>query len=249
MVAASVLLAALFAQNVSVPHIFLIVAALNAAVALYIYSLLPEFLLRFVAFILARLMYRVELRGHDNVPNTGGVVLVCNHVSFVDFLIIAGMIRRPTRFVMDYRIAATPGVSLLFRHAKTIPIAPEREDKALMERAFARIAEELRAGEVVCIFPEGKLTRDGSLERFRAGIERILRESPVPVVPMALEGLWGSMFSRMPSAQKKQQKRGLRYRLRLTIGEPMPPEALTAGALEERVRTLMSARAAVARAG
>lgn len=238
MVAASILLAVLFGQNASVPHIFLIVAGLNAAVAIYIYSLMPEFLLRFIAFVLARLMYRVELRGHDNVPETGGVVLVCNHVSFVDFMIVAGMIRRPTRFVMDYRIAATPGVSLVFKHAKTIPIAPEREDKALMERAFTRIAEELRAGEVVCIFPEGKLTRDGAMERFRSGIERIIKESPVPVVPMALEGLWGSMFSRMPAPEKKQQKRGLRYPLKLTIGTAIPPEAVTAAALEERVRML-----------
>jgi 1-acyl-sn-glycerol-3-phosphate acyltransferase len=174
------------------------------------------------------------------VPETGGVVVVCNHVSFVDFMIIAGMIRRPTRFVMDHRIAATPGVSLLFRQAKTIPIAPEREDKALMERAFERIAEELRAGELVCIFPEGKLTKDGSMERFRGGIERIIRQTPVPVVPMALEGLWGSMFSRMPAAQKKEQKRGLRFPLKLTIGEPIPPEEVSAASLEERVRALLS---------
>jgi 1-acyl-sn-glycerol-3-phosphate acyltransferase len=241
MVAASVLLAVLFGRSVSVPHIFLVVAVLNAAVAIYIYSLMPEFLLRFIAFLLARLMYRVELRGHDNVPESGGVVLVCNHVSFVDFMIVAGMIRRPTRFVMDHRIAATPGVSLVFKHAKAIPIAPEREDKQLMEAAFARIAEELRAGEVVCIFPEGKLTRDGAMERFRAGIERIIQESPVPVVPMALEGLWGSMFSRMPAAQKKAQKRGLRFPLKLTIGPPIPPEAVTAALLEERVRSLLTA--------
>jgi 1-acyl-sn-glycerol-3-phosphate acyltransferase len=240
MVAASVLLAVLFGRDVSVPHIFLIVAGLNAAVAIYIYSLMPEFLLRFIAFLLARLMYRVELRGHDNVPESGGVVLVCNHVSFVDFLIVAGMIRRPTRFVMDHRIAATPGVSLVFKHAKTIPIAPEREDKGLMERAFGRIAEELRAGEVVCIFPEGKLTRDGALERFRSGIERIIKESPVPVVPMALEGLWGSMFSRMPKPEKQQQKRGLRHRLTLTIGAPIPAEAVNAALLEERVRALLT---------
>ena len=246
MVAASILLAVLFAQGFSVPHIFLIVAGLNAAVAIYIYSLVPEFLLRFVAFVLARLMYRVELRGHEKVPETGGVVIVCNHVSFVDFMIIAGMIRRPTRFVMDHRIAATPGVSLLFRQAKTIPIAPEREDKALMDRAFERIAEELRAGEVVCIFPEGRLTKDGSMERFRSGIERIIRDTPVPVVPMALEGLWGSMFSRMPAAQKKQQRRGLRFPLKLTIGDPIPADAVTAASLEERVRALMTTAARAA---
>jgi 1-acyl-sn-glycerol-3-phosphate acyltransferase len=105
-----------------------------------------------------------------------------------------------------------------------------------MERAFARIAEELRAGDVVCI-PEGKLTKDGTMERFRSGIERIIKESPVPVVPMALDGLWGSMFSRMPKAQKQLQKRGLRHSL--TIGAPIPAEAVSAAVLEERVRALL----------
>jgi 1-acyl-sn-glycerol-3-phosphate acyltransferase len=240
MVAASIMLAVLFAQNVSVPHMFLIVAGLNAAVAIYIYSLLPEFLLRFVAFMLARVMYRLEVFGHEKVPETGGIVVVCNHVSFVDFMIIAGSIRRPTRFVMDHRIAATPGVSALFKQVKAIPIAPEKEDKALMEAAFQRIAQELREGEVVCIFPEGRLTKTGEMEGFRGGIERILKETPVPVVPMALEGLWGSMFSRMPKAEKKQQKRGFRPRLKLTIGDALPSGDASAQSVEQRVRALMT---------
>jgi 1-acyl-sn-glycerol-3-phosphate acyltransferase len=155
-------------------------------------------------------------------------------------MIIAGSIRRPTRFVMDHRIAATPGVSALFKQVKAIPIAPEKEDKALMEAAFQRIAQELREGEVVCIFPEGRLTKTGEMEGFRGGIERIIKETPVPVVPMALEGLWGSMFSRMPKAEKKQQKRGLRPKLTLTIGDALPSAAASAQNLEQRVRALMS---------
>lgn len=238
MVAASLLLAALFARRVPVPVIFLIVAGLNAAVAVYIYSLLPEFLLRFIAWILSRTMYRLTLVGHERVPETGGAVVVCNHVSFVDFLIVAGSIRRPVRFVMDYRIAATPVVSLLFKQGKTIPIAPEREDKALMERAFTRIAEELRAGEVVCIFPEGKLTGSGEMNPFRPGIERIVRETPVPVVPMALSGLWGSMWSRKDRGTKLPQR--FRAKLRLEIGEPVPPAEVTAAELEQRVRALLA---------
>ena len=193
---ASLLLAGLFEAEVETPYVFLVLALLNAAVAIYIYALLPEFLLRFIAWILSRVMYRLTLVGHERVPEQGGVVVVCNHVSFVDFLIIAGSIRRPVRFVMDYRIAAAPVVSLIFKQGKTIPIAPERENRELMEHAFARIAEELRAGEVVCIFPEGKLTANGEMNPFRPGIERIIAETPVPVVPMALDGLWGSMFSR-----------------------------------------------------
>jgi hypothetical protein len=239
MVAGAALLAVLGKAQVSVPVTFLIVAGLNAAVAVYIYSLLPEFLLRFIAWILSRTLYRLTLVGHEKVPETGGAVVVCNHVSFVDFMIVAGSIRRPVRFVMDHRIAATPVVSLLFKHGKTIPIAPEREDKALMERAFERIAEELRAGEVVCIFPEGKLTADGAMNPFRAGIERIVRETPVPVVPMALAGLWGSMFSRKDRGTKLPQR--FRARLRLEVGEPVPPEQVSAALLEQRVRELLSA--------
>jgi 1-acyl-sn-glycerol-3-phosphate acyltransferase len=238
MVVASVMLAGLFAEHVPVPVIFLIIALLNAAVAIYIYSLLPEFLLRFIAWILSRTLYRLTLVGHERVPETGPAVVVCNHVSFVDFLIVAGSIRRPVRFVMDHRIAATPVVSLLFKQGKTIPIAPEREDKALMERAFERIAEELRAGEVVCIFPEGKLTSTGEMNPFRSGIERIVHETPVPVVPMALAGLWGSMFSRKDRGTKLPQR--FRAKLRLEIGEPVPAQQVTAADLEQRVRKLLA---------
>jgi 1-acyl-sn-glycerol-3-phosphate acyltransferase len=237
MVAASLLLAGLFALHLSVPLIFLVIALLNAAVAIYIYSLLPEFMLRFIAWILSRVMYRLTLVGHERVPEQGAAVVVCNHVSFVDFLIIAGSIRRPVRFVMDHRIAATPVVSLLFKQGKTIPIAPEREDRAMMERAFAKIAEELRAGEVVCIFPEGKLTANGEMNPFRSGIERIVRETPVPVVPMALTGLWGSMFSRRDKVRLPHR---FRARLSLVIGEPVPAEQVSAEGLERRVRELLA---------
>ncbi len=238
MVIASALLAWLFALKLSVPTIFLVVAGLNAAVAIYIYSLLPEFLLRFVAWILAHTLYRLKLEGHERVPETGAAVIVCNHVTFVDFLIIAGSVRRPVRFVMDHRIAATPGLSLLFKGGKTIPIAPEREDKALMERAFERVAAELREGEIVCIFPEGKLTKSGEMNPFRqGGIERILRETPVPVVPMALRGLWGSMFSRKDDGGVKLPRR-FRSHVELLIGDPIPPEQANAAYLEERVREL-----------
>jgi len=232
------------ALKVSVPVIFLIIALLNAGVAIYIDSLLPEFLLRFIAWILSRVMYRLTLRGHEHVPQSGPCVLVCNHVSFVDWLVIGGSVRRPARFVMDHQIAKTPVLSFLFRQGKTIPIAPEREDKALMEAAFAKIAEELRAGEIVCIFPEGKLTKTGALNPFKSGIERIVRETPVPVIPMALTGLWGSMFSRKDGPAGSKLPRRFRARLKLSIGESVPPEQVTAALLEARVRALLAEDAA-----
>jgi 1-acyl-sn-glycerol-3-phosphate acyltransferase len=141
---------------------------------------------------------------------------------------------------MDHRIAATPVVSLLFKQGKTIPIAPEREDKALMERAFERIAAELRDGEIVCIFPEGKITKDGAINPFRAGIERIIAQTPVPVVPMALDGLWGSIFSREGGPALSKMPRRFRARVQLEIGEPVAPEQVHAADLQERVTKLLA---------
>jgi 1-acyl-sn-glycerol-3-phosphate acyltransferase len=248
MVAGSVLLGVGLHLEVEVPALFAWLAALNAVVAIYIYTLVPEFLLRFLAFLLSRVLYRLRLEGHERIPETGAVVLVSNHVSFIDWLIIAGSVRRPVRFVMDHRIAGTPLVSTLFRHAKTIPIAPQREDPELMERAFEKIAEELRAGEIVCIFPEGKLTADGRMNPFRPGIERILNETPAPVVPMALDGLWGSMFSRKDGPAMQKLPRRFRAKLRLTIGEPVDPKDATAAALEAKVRELLGEKSADAEA-
>ena len=167
-------------------------------------------------------------------------MLVVNHLSFIDWLIVGGSIRRPPRFVMDHRIARTPIVSRLFRDAKTIPIAPAREDEALMERAFDRIAEELRDGQLVCIFPEGAITRDGEMARFRSGVERIVRETPVPVVPMALDGLWGSLFSRFGGRALSRRTPGFRRRVRLEIGPPVAPDEVTAERLEREVRALLT---------
>lgn len=243
MVIGAAMLGVLDALELSVPSVFLVLAGLSLLSAIYIYSLLPEFLIRFVAFVLGRLMYRLEVQGHENIPETGPVVLVCNHVAFNDSIVIAGAVRRPARFVMDHRIANTPVASILFRHGKTIPIAPAHEDPALMERAFARISEELRAGEVVCIFPEGKITKDGEMNPFKAGIDRILRETPVPVIPMAIDGLWGSMFSRKDGPAFRKLPRRFRARLRLTIGAPIAPEQASAKALEEQVRSMLHSEA------
>lgn len=241
MAVGAALLAELFSLGLEPPTVFLILAGLSAATATYIYTLLPEFLLRFFAWILGRVMYRLEVRGHENIPESGPVVLVCNHVAFNDWLVVAGSVRRPVRFVMDHRIAGTPVVSMLFKHGKTIPIAPEHESKEVLERAFEKIAEELRAGEVVCIYPEGKITKTGELNPFKAGIERIVRETPVPVVPMALEGLWGSIFSRKGGPALHKLPRRFRARLTLRIEPPIPPEQVSAHGLEERVRDLLAA--------
>ncbi|HEX4924100.1 MAG TPA: MFS transporter, partial [Bdellovibrionales bacterium] len=196
MVISSVGLAGLYALKLSIPQIFMILSLLNVAVAIYIYTVIPEFLFRFICWCLANLLYRLKMKGVDYIPDEGPAVLVCNHVSFIDWLIIASATQRPVRFVMHHSFMKIPFAGWIFRDAKVIPIAGSKEDPEILNEAFDRIAHELRAGELVCIFPEGAITHDGEVAKFRPGIERILKETPVPVVPMALDGLWGSFFSR-----------------------------------------------------
>jgi 1-acyl-sn-glycerol-3-phosphate acyltransferase len=224
--------------NLSIPRFFLVLALLNAVVTLYIFRLVPEFLMRFLVWGLIHLVYRVRTQGLDQIPDRGPLVLVCNHVSFVDAPVLAGCCRRPIRFVMDHRIFKVPVLNFIFRTAGAIPIAPAREDVRLLERAYERIAAYLDAGEVVCLFPEGRLTTDGDLGPFRPGIERILQRNPVPVIPLALQGLWGSFFSRAGGHAMRRWPRGPWSRIGLVVGSPLPPAQVTATDLRERVAAL-----------
>jgi 1-acyl-sn-glycerol-3-phosphate acyltransferase len=227
------------AAGLSIPQIFLVAAIHNAAVAIYIYTLVPEFLMRFLSWMIVSLLYRIRVEGGENVPEEGPAVLVANHVSFMDPLIVNAATRRPPRFVMYYRIFNIPVLRFIFRTAKAIPIAGRKEDEALMERAFAEVDQTLADGGLVCIFPEGGITRDGEILPFRPGIERIVAARPVPVVPIALRGLWGSVFSRKDSALGRMRlPRRFRARIEVAIGPPVPPEGATAAELEARVRAL-----------
>jgi len=233
MVLSSLLLLGMFAAQATIPTIFLVLAILNTVVALYIYQVIPEFLWRLMVWVLANFLYRLRVTGLDNVPDKGPAILVANHVTFVDWLFIGGACRRPPRFVMYHGYFKMPVVGWMFRDAKVIPIAPAHESEDTMQQAFDRIALELEDGNLVCLFPEGKLTKDGKMNPFRTGIERILARTPVPVVPMALNGLWGSLFSR-----QKRLFRGFRSEIDLTIAPPISPEGLTAQHLAERVAAL-----------
>ncbi|MGH8355523.1 MAG: MFS transporter, partial [Pseudomonas sp.] len=172
--------------ELSIPQLFLVVSLMNIAVNSYIFKIVPEFSMRFLIWLLGHSLYRVEHRGLEAIPDEGPAVLVCNHVSFVDALLIGGAVRRPVRFVMYYKIYRLPVLNFIFRTAGTVPIAGRSEDLLIYDAAFKKIAEYLRNGEVVCIFPEGKLTTDGEIDEFKSGVERILAENPVPVIPMAL---------------------------------------------------------------
>ena len=224
--------------ELTVPQFFLALAITNVLVASYIYSVVPEFLIRLLVWMLTHTLYRVKHEGMDNIPEEGPCMLVCNHVSYVDALLLAGAIRRPVRFVMFKPIYDMPLLNYIFRTGKTIPIDSKTRNPAIYEQAFVRIREELAAGEVVCIFPEGKLTSDGEIDEFRAGIEKIVGETPVPVVPMALSGLWGSFFSHKGGKALTRLPSRFWSRIKLAVGHPVAPEQVDATDLRTRVLAL-----------
>ncbi len=224
--------------GLSAPTLFILVGVSTIAVTGYLLFLLPEFVMRLVTWVLINVMYRLDIRGAQNLPTEGPVLLVCNHVSFIDALLIGGSIRRPVRFVMYYKIFSIPILSWIFKTAKAIPIAGYRENPEMLTRAYESIDNELNLGQVVGIFPEGAITRDGQIAPFKTGVENIIARRPVVVVPMALIGLWGSWFSRKGGAAGRKWPRRFRAPIQLTIGEPMPAQELTAEQLQSAVTKL-----------
>jgi 1-acyl-sn-glycerol-3-phosphate acyltransferase len=223
----------------TIPQLFLATAIVNVLVAVYIYSLVPEFLLRFLSWALVSVVYRIRKQGTEHIPDTGAALIVSNHVSFVDALVLMAISPRPIRFVMDRRIFGTPVLSWLFRQVKAIPIASFKDDPQLVENAFARVSEELRDGQLVCIFPEGRITDSGAILPFRPGVTRLLERDPVPVVPVALQGLWGSFFSRKGGpAMTKPLRRGVFTRIGVNVGQPLAAAAANPLLLRARVEAL-----------
>ncbi len=242
MVASALVAIGLLRAGLAIPDLFLVTGLMNAAVALFIFRLVPEFTMRFLAWLLIHTMYRVEKSGLENIPETGPCVVACNHVSYVDAVVISACVRRPIRFVMDHRIFRVPLLSFVFRTMGAIPIAPAREDPELKARAFDEAASALAAGEIVGIFPEGKLTSDGELDSFRGGLHEILQRQPVPVVPMALSGLWGSFFSRAYKGVAMRRIRGFFSRIALVVAPPLAPAAVTPDRLRAIVLELRGPR-------
>ncbi len=215
-----------------------ILALGNLAVALFIYLQAPEFFMRLVLWVLTRTMYRIRTRGVGKVPLNSPALLVCNHVSFLDPIIVGSSLPRPARFVMDHRIFKLPLANQFFKSVKAIPIAPAREDAAMLEAAYKRIALELDEGHLVVIYPEGGITYDGNIQPFKQGVERILARNPVPVYPMALRGVWGSWFSRYRGQALKGLPNRFRARIELVIGDCVHPDKATPAYLEQCVREL-----------
>ena len=241
MIASAVIVGVLLKAGLTIPQVFLAIGVLNAVVAFYIFMLVPEYLLRFVAFLLTRLIYRFKVRGDVNIPTTGAAILVCNHVSFIDPVLMMAASPRPIRFIMDHQIFKLPLLGSFFKLAKAIPIAPQRDNAAIYEQAFVKARQVLDEGDLLCIFPEGGITRNGELGEFKGGVMKLLESNPVPVVPLALQNLWGSFFSRKDgSAMSKPFRRGLFSSVGLVAGDAVPPAAVTPSMLRDRVGALLA---------
>ena len=248
MIASSLLAGALLGAGFTVPQIFLFTGLANAVVAFYIFMLVPEYLLRFVAWVLSRFVYRFKVQGDEHLPSAGAAILACNHVSFVDAVLLMAASPRPIYFVMDHRIFRVPVLGWLFRLAKAIPIAPYKEDPATYEAAFERAAQVLREGDLLAIFPEGGITKDGQLQEFKGGIMKIIDRAKAdgvdaPVIPMALTNLWGSYFSRIEqgNAMVRPFRRGFYSRVGLNVGPAVAPTEVQPSLLRERVQKLLAA--------
>ncbi|EOX3446273.1 MFS transporter [Vibrio cholerae] len=222
--------------EMSIPQLFALLAVLNVLVALYIFLQVPIFAVRFLVWILTHTLYRVHHKNLHHIPEQGGALLVCNHVSYMDALLLSAVCPRLIHFVMEEEYANLPLLKRFLKRAGVIPISAN--NRASLRRAFADIELSLNEGNLVCIFPEGRLTADGEMNPFMRGLDLILHRSPVPVVPLALKGLWGSYFSRYKGRACRGVPRRFRSQLEIEAGVPVAPEQANATVMHEKVAQL-----------
>lgn len=236
MVCSAVFAIILFSLGFTVTQLILSLAILNALVAIYIFTLVPEFLLRFLVWMILGTIYRINKINLDKIPEEGAAIIVCNHVSFLDGLMIFGLSPRPIKFVMYYKIFNIPVLKWLFKSGGAIPIASKSESPEVLEAAYRKIDEYLQAGEIVAIFPEGRITDSGEVAEFRPGILKTLSTREVPVIPTALSGLWGSLYSRKDKSMLRYiPKAFFNHRVTYSIGSPIAAEDVTMEKLRDEV--------------
>jgi acyl-[acyl-carrier-protein]-phospholipid O-acyltransferase/long-chain-fatty-acid--[acyl-carrier-protein] ligase len=205
-------------------QIFLFGGVLTLAGAVYALFLLPDALLRFILWLLTRTIYRIRVEGRDNIPAKGGALFVCNHVSFVDALLLLASTDRQVRFMMYKGHYELPHVKPFARILGVIPISSEQRPREMI-RSLQTASDAIRAGEVVCIFAEGQITRIGHLLPFRRGFERIMKDVEAPIIPVGLDGVWGSIFSFQKGRFLWKLPRRLPYPVTINYGRPLPHAA------------------------
>lgn len=197
-------------------------------------SFSPEIIYRFLAGMLIKLTYNTQFIGFEKIPKNGPALLIANHASYLDGVIIQAACSRPIRFVIDHYIYNLPGVNYFMRHNRAIPIFAKKES---VEKALDGISSALESGDLVGIFPEGQLTYTGNLGRFKPGIEWIVDRDPVPVYPIVIIGMWDSMFSRKyRKSSMRWIPRNFRRKVIAICGDPIHPGSLHVNHLQ---RTLL----------
>ena len=239
MVVAAGLCAGLLEAGFSVPQIFLVTALLNVCVAVYIYTLVPEFLLRFLVWLMIHTVYRLKVRDAKRIPDEGPVALVSNHVSVVDALIVTAASYRPICFVVESRLFRKPFLGFLLRQSRAIAFPARDAPQHEIKQAQEQIVRVLKAGGIVGFFPEGHITENGELQPFRQDMMEIISGLSVPVIPLALRGMWGSIFSaRNDHAASSPAKRGVFSPVELVVGAPCPAGSVTETLLQQQIAGL-----------
>jgi acyl-[acyl-carrier-protein]-phospholipid O-acyltransferase/long-chain-fatty-acid--[acyl-carrier-protein] ligase len=205
-------------------QILLVMAAISFAATWHILTVLPDFMTRLCFFLLTHTFYRIEVRGAENLPRRGPALLVCNHISFADPFLIGACTPRFIRFLMYRHFYETAGIHWLAKLMGAIPISEADKPRELVESLHAA-QDRLREGDLVCIFAEGAITRTGNLLRFRRGFERITRGLTVPIVPVHLDRVWGSIFSFERGHFFFKWPRRIPYRVTASFGAPLPGDA------------------------
>ncbi|MGC2421336.1 MAG: acyl-[ACP]--phospholipid O-acyltransferase [Candidatus Acidiferrales bacterium] len=204
--------------------VFLDGAILTLVATAYSVYLLPDSLLRFVLWLATHTVYRIRVEGRENIPETGGALFVANHMSFVDALLLMASTDRPIRFLMFKDIYDLPFIKPFAKMIRVIPISSELHPREMLH-SLREATAALRSGEVVCIFAEGEITRIGQLLPFRRGMERIVKGVDAPIVPVALGGIWGSIFSFEGGRFLWKMPRSIPYPVTVSFGKPMPGTA------------------------
>jgi len=220
--AAFFLLASVF--KLSPYAVFLITSVLTIAVCAYICGLLPYFLFRFLVWLLTHSMYRIRVDGRDNIPEKGGALFVCNHMSYMDGLLLTGSTDRQVRFVMFKGAYTKPIVHLFAKISGAIPIA-SGDRRETTDAALQAAREGILSGDVVCVFAEGQITRTGQMLPFRRGFERIMQGVDAPIIPVNLDRIWGSVFSFAEGRFFWKKPKRFRRRITVTFGHPLPPNS------------------------
>ena len=238
MVGAGIFGAGMIYFGYTVLDIFKAAAIFNLIAALYILSIIPHFLLRLIGWVLIHSVYRIKKHDLHHIPKQGPALLVCNHVSFVDPVILLALAPRPARFVMYYTFYEFPIAHRLFKWLRSIPIGPKRERPNLLKEAMDTISQSLEEGQLVCVFPEGEITKNGEIQKFQPGVEDILKRNPVPVIPLAIRGMWGSWFSRHKGSAMQGLPAAFMKRISVISGPPVAPDDANRFSLYKKVAEL-----------